>query len=215
MNNNTIITKIELQDPRNKSYALYSEDVFLVEITEDTLVHFAISRGSEFSKKEFETIIDHDKVNLCLRQSYNYLQRRPHLQKELERKLKQKGFPLHIIERAFLHLRKNKYINDDDFICMFIRDILRQGKSGPLLIKKKLAEKGALFNKIDLHLDELFPIEKQKEIALRLLNGKHSKLNEQNKMKHKQKLLQYGMGRGFSWVVLEPIINRLVSDEDY
>jgi len=208
------ITRIELQSPLKKTYALYNDDVFLIEVTEDTIVHFTISRGNEFTNKEFNKIVQHDKVNLCLRQAYNYLQRRPHLAKELQRKLKNKQYEQEIIDRAFLHLKKNKYINDDEYIQIFIRDAIRQAKSGPVLIKKKLAEKGALFNSIDQYMDELFPYEKQSKIAFALLDSKNNKLNEENHLKQKQKLQKYGIGRGFTWNILEPLINQFVQGND-
>ena len=182
-----IISRIELQNPRTKTYALYTHDVFLSEITEDTLVHFAISKGRAFSKKEFDRMLRHDKVNLCLRQSYRYLQRRPHLNKELQRKLKSKHFLQDIIDQTIIHLKKNRYINDDEFIGMFIRDSIRQRKSGPLLIKKKLIDKGAIVSQIDQQLDELFPFEKQIDTAFNLLQSRNQKLNEENVLLRKQK----------------------------
>jgi len=212
MTDGIFISKIELQNPRKKSYALYQDDTFLTEITEDTLVHFTISRGNTFTKKEFERVLRHDKVTLCLRQAYTYLSRRPHLKKELQRKLKQRLFPRDIIDQTIIHLKKNKYIDDNEYIRMFIRDALRQNKTGPLLIKKKLLEKGASFEMIDMQLDELFPYEKQYEIALNLLSSKNQKLREDNLLKQKQKLQKFGMGRGFSWAVLEPVLSQLVKD---
>jgi len=210
MPDNILISKIELQNPRKKTYALYQEEIFLIEITEDTLVHFAIGRGKIFKKKEFEKIIEYDKVTQCLAQSYSYLQRRPHLKKELQRKLRSKKYPQSIIDKAFLHLRKNNYINDEEYIKMFLRDSIRQGKSGPLLIKKKLAEKGAAITLIDQNLDSHFTFDQQRQIALKLLTVKNNKLNEASQLLQKQKLQKYGMSRGFSWNVLETIINDLV-----
>jgi regulatory protein len=212
MTDSIFISKIELQNPRKKSYALYQDDTFLTEITEDTLVHFAISRGNTFNKREFEKVLRHDKVTLCLRQAYTYLSRRPHLKKELQRKLKQKLFPQDIIDQTIIHLKKNKYIDDNEYIRMFIRDALRQNKTGPLLIKKKLLEKGASFEMIDIQLDELFPYVKQYEIALNLLNSKNQKLKEDNLLIQKQKLQKFGMGRGFSWAVLEPVLSQLIKE---
>jgi regulatory protein len=212
MTENINISRIELQNPRKKTYALYQQDVFLTEITEDTLVHFALSKDSTLSKKQFNRLIQYDKVTLCLRQSYNYLQRRPYLQKELQRKLKLKKFTQDIIDQAVVHLKKNKYINDDEYIRMFIRDAIRQAKSGPMLIKKKLIEKGAALSKIEPHLDELFSFEQQYKIALKLLQLKNQKINENTVLVQKQKLQTYGMGRGFNWGVLESVINQIIKE---
>lgn len=215
MPDNIPITHIELQNPRKKTYALYQNDTFITEITEDTLVYFSISGNSVFSKQEFNKILEHDKVNLCLIQAYNYLRRRPHLKKELQRKLLKKQFSQQIIDKAFLHLKKNNYINDDEYIKLFIRDSVRQAKSGPLLIKKKLAEKGAHIYTVEKFIDELYTFEQQSTIAFRLLKNKNAKINDESFLKRKQKLQRFGYSRGFNWHVLESIINTLVQDDDF
>lgn len=215
MPDNIIVTHIEIQNPRKKTYALYRNDTFITEITEDTLIHFSISGNSVFSKKEFNKVIEHDKVNHCLIQAYNYLQRRPHLKKELQRKLVKKQFPQNVIDKTVLHLQKNNYINDDEYIKMFIHDSVRQAKSGPLLIKKKLAEKGAYLDTVDKFIHELFPFEQQSTIAFRLLQSKNAKINDESYLKRKQKLQKFGYSRGFGWNVLESIINTLVQEDEF
>ncbi len=203
------ITRIEFQNKRKKTYSLYDNDTFLAEINEDTLVHFAISNNTSFSKEKFDHILEHDTINSCLLQAYTYLQNRPYLRKELQRKLLNKQFTKEIIEKTIYKLEQNNYINDDDYIGMFIRDAIRQEKSGPQLIKKKLLEKGALQKDIERNMDELFPIVDQVKIASVILFKKHSRLTEKNILKRKLKLQQYGMSRGFTWNILENIINNL------
>ena len=203
------ITRIEFQNKRKKTYSLYEEVTFLTEINEDTLVHFAISKNAVFSEETFDQILEYDQINSCLTQAYNYLQRRPHLKKELSLKLTNKQFSKEIIEKTFHKLEQKTYINDDEYIKMYIRDSVRIGKSGPNLIKKKLIEKGAVVKDIENNLDELFPFEVQLKIATEIINKKISRLNEPNNMQRKQKLQQYGMNKGFTWNVLERIINSL------
>jgi len=206
------ITRIELQNPRKKLYSLYQDDTFLVEISEDTLVQFAISKGKTFTHESFAKIIKYDKVNACLVQAYNYLQRRPHLKAELVGKLKTKQYTQDIIDGAMLSLQDKKYIDDKACVKMFINEAMRMEKSGPMIIKKKLSEKGASMQLIEELLDDLFPIEKQVFIAQKLLISKNSKMDEPQLQKRKQKLLQFGINRGFSWQKLEPIISEIVQD---
>jgi regulatory protein len=205
------ITRIEFENPRKKTYSLYQDDTFLIEISEDTLVHFSILKGAQFSKEEFEKIISFDQVNQCVQQAYSYLQRRPHLKKELIRKLSAKQFNHHIINQAIDHLKQKNYINDAEVIALYIKDTIRQRKTGPMLIKKKLAEKGAQISEIELGLQDLFSEELQIEIATEMLTKKIQKLKEANPLKRKQKLIQFGQGRGFSWTILEICLNTLAN----
>jgi len=203
------ITRIEFENPRKKTYSLYQDDTFLIEISEDTLVHFSILKGTIFLKDEFQKIISFDQVNQCVQQAYSYLQRRPHLKKELFRKLLNKQFSVPIIEQAIDRLKEKNYINDTEYITLYIKDVIRQRKSGPMLIKKKLAEKGAQIPEIELGLQDLFSEELQIEIAYEMLAKKNLKIKDPNPLKRKQKLIQFGTGRGFSWVILETALNNL------
>jgi regulatory protein len=203
------ISRIEFENPQKKTYSLYQEDTFLIEITEDTLVHFTILKGAKFSKEAFHKIISYDQVNRCVQQAYRYLERRPHLKKELFKKLLNKQFTPHIINLAIDRLKEKNYINDSEYIQLYIKDTIRLRKSGPLLITKKLIEKGAVIAEVELALQELFPEKQQIEIATELLSKKNTKLKDQNYLKRKQKLVQFGTGRGFSWAILELVLDNL------
>ncbi|KAA3615623.1 MAG: hypothetical protein D8M58_15615 [Calditrichaeota bacterium] len=209
MHDTITISRIEFENPRKKTYSLYQDDTFLIEISEDTLVHFSIVKGAVYSKNEFQKIIFFNQVNQCLHQAYSYLQRRQHLKKELFRKLYTKQFAVDIINQAMDHLQQKNYINDFEFIRLYINDSIRQRKSGPMLIKKKLAEKGAFTPDIELALQELFPEGLQIEISVEIITKKNQKLKESNPQKRKQKLIQFGIGRGFSWSILESAVNNL------
>lgn len=209
-----IISRIEILNKRKHTYGLYCDDVFLAEISEDTLVHFTISRGSEYSPKKFNEIIEYNNLVNCLNQSYEFLKRRPHLKTELYRKLKNKKFNPVIIKRVIEELQKKQYLDDREFITLYIRDQIRQRKSGPLLIKKKLLEKGALKYDVDVLLDTLFTEEEQLAIAKHLLDKKLTIIREQDKLKRKQKLYQYIQGRGFSWPVIEQAFTQIDFNDD-
>lgn len=207
MDNKKSLTAIRLVNPRKKIYALFENDQCLAEIFEDTMVHFAISRGLVLTTKKIEEINTYDKIVRCQNQAYNYLQIRPHLKKELARKLLQKQYTAQIIEKTLHSLQQKNYINDGQFIQMYINDAVKKAKYGPMLIRKKLVEKGALINDVDIILERLFPLEKQLQIAKILIEKKQSKLTAESAAEKRKKLHHYATGRGFSWNVLEPVFN--------
>lgn len=102
-------------------YSLYSEDVFLFEITEDTLVHFGISKDKAYPDSELEEILNYDQITRGLQQAYRFLSRRPHLQSEIRRKLIQKSYSNLVIEKVLRILRDKNYINDMEFIRLFLK----------------------------------------------------------------------------------------------
>ena len=200
-----ILTKIEKL--KNKRYGLYAEDdTFLFDIDEDTLVHFTLSKGQTYPQSKMDEIQRYDQFVSCLHQAFRYLERRPHLKKELFRKLKQKSFPVESIDKTLDYLDQKKYIDDLDFIRRFINDQIRLKKNGFLLIKKKLMEKGACQEDSErlllLHYNEKLQLSNAKS----LMEKKKNILTEIESDKAKQKLIRHLQQKGFPWKIIELII---------
>lgn len=200
------ITRIEVQKKNKKRYNLYSDEVFLFGIGEDTLVRFGISAGRDYSESQLQEFQQHDEVSRCLSQAYRFLSRRAHLQAELKRKLIHKDFSPAVIEAAFDYLRKQKYLNDHEFIEMFIREEVHLKKSGPLLIRKKLFEKGAQAAETDAILSKMYSENLQIENAAALMEKKLSTMPGSDAAKTRQKLAAYLNGKGFEWSIINTVL---------
>jgi regulatory protein len=204
-----LIAKIEVQKKHKNYFNLYTEDdVYLFSVTEETLLHFGISKSKEFSENELESIQTYDQKMRCVYQAYRYLTRRPHLNEELKRKLLAKGFANPVIGQTLEYLNQKKYMDDVAFIRLFMQEQINLKKSGPLIIKKKLLEKGAKSPIIDPILSEGYTEELQIENATKLLQNKIRTIREQDEKKVKEKLFRFLQQKGFAW----PIIEKVFSD---
>ena len=196
-----ILTKIEVQKKNKKRYSLYSEDIFLFGVSEDTLVHFNIQKDLDYSEEKLQEILKYEEVMLCLGQAYRYLARRPHLESELKRKLRLKEFDNVAIADAINRLRRNKYLDDRDFIRRFISDQIRIKKNGPLLINKKLMEKGAVRLDIEEILESAYPETEQIINAQYLYDKKANSLKKEDL----KRLYAHLQQKGFSWDIIKQI----------
>ena len=200
------ITKIEVQKKHKNYFNLYTEDdVYLFSVTEETLLHFGVSKNKEFSEDELDSIQLYDQKMRCVYQAYRYLTRRPHLNEELRRKLLAKKFARSVIEQTLKYLNQKKYMNDEAFIKMFMQEQINLKKSGPLIIKKKLLEKGAHTSVIDPILSEGYPEELQIKNAVKLFQNKIKSIRDEEEKKVKEKLFRFLQQKGFSWPVIEKI----------
>ena len=195
IDNSILISRIELLNKNKRTYALYTDDTFLTEISEDTLVHFAISKNSYIEKKTFLEILHFNNLNNCLSKAYDYLQRRPHL--------KSKKYDKKIIDETIAELNKRNYLNDEEFIALFIRENKMNQRSGPLLIKKKLMEKGAEAECVNDMLEKGFSESEQIEIIDKLVSKKTKIPVDELESKEKQKLFRFLLSRGFEWSVIK------------
>lgn len=202
------ISKIEVQNNYKNYFNLYTEDdVYLFSITEETLLHFNIVKDKDFSEDELESIQLYDQKMRCVYQAYRYLSRRPHLSEELRRKLLVKGYQNPIINKTLEYLKQKRYMDDIAFIKLFIQEQINQKKSGPLIIKKKLMEKGAKTDQIDSILANGYPEEMQIENATKLFQNKIKTIHEKDEKKLKDKLFRFLQQKGFAWPVIEKVFS--------
>jgi len=62
--------------------------------------------------------------------------------RELEGRLREKGFDSKLVSDSIQWLRDRRYLDDEEFAAAFIRDRLRFSPRSPFLLKRELGEKG-------------------------------------------------------------------------
>jgi len=208
-----VITKIERLPKSPVLYNLYSEESLLFAVTEDTLTHFNLQKGIELTDEELETIFDYDRVRRCVHQAFRYLSRRNHFEAELKRKLFSKGFKAEIISKALEYLKEKKYLDDQKLTAQFVREAIKLKHYGPMLLKKKLFERGVNSEEIEIRLNEFYPFEKQEEIAGELVRKKLKSLPENLGVKKRnQKIAAFLQQKGFGWDVINALLRELPAE---
>jgi len=200
------ITKIEVQKKNKYRYSLYSNDIFLFGISENTLIKFAVSKDRDYSDNELKEIQAYEQVSRCLEQSYRFLRRRSHLQNELRRKLRQKKYLDHEIDAAIKILQEKKYLDDVIYIKQFIKDAVNIKKTGPLLILKKLLEKGAQRRHTEDILNDNYSECQQLKNAAFHAQKKRKALKDEDPPAIRQKLFAYLKQKGFETDIILSVL---------
>jgi len=206
------ITKIERASKNKPLYHLYAEDLLLMTVKEETLLHFRLQKGMDVSDAFLQEIHTFDQLQRCLEQAYRFLSRRGHFQKELQRKLKVKGYDPEIINKALQHLEDKGYLNDVQLMVQFVQDAIHLKRYGPNLIKSKLFERGLPDSAIDQALEENYPPELQRQVCQELASKKWASLKKSAKPNIRQKLVAFLQQRGFTWETIQPIVEDLTTD---
>jgi regulatory protein len=130
--------------------------------------------------------------------AYRLLSLRPHSEKELEKKLREKGFPAAVVKEALEKLRDLKYLNDASFAAQWARNLAANKLWGNRKIVASLHGKGVAAQLIteaiaaareDLSEEEAVAVLVQKKTA--------QKKSAVLSVKEKQRIFQSLMGRGF------------------
>ncbi len=203
-----LISRVELSAPQRKVYRVYHNDTLLFEISENTLVHFALRKGMRLSASAVEEIIAYQAFDECLQQALRYLNVRPHLERELRAKLYRKNYTKEIIDKVVDHLRDRNYLNDAHYVTLYIDEAVRSGKYGPLRIRQKLLQKGADRALIDEALGA-FGDDLQKEICFALARKKKASLLSTDETNRKKKLGAFLQNKGFYLSTIQEVLNKI------
>ena len=204
-----IITKIEPQKKNRQRYSLFSEDQFIIGVSEQTLVEFQIYQGTELSDNQIQKIKNHEEKISIRDQAWRYLARRAHSIKELRDKLLNKGYSADKIEDIISQLIERDHLNDRTFAEQFINDEITFKKNGPLLIKKKLQQKGIAPDLIDSTLITQYSTSLQWDNCLQLANKKRRQMNISDPRDQKSQVGNYLLQKGFKWDIVSEILTQL------
>ena len=130
--------------------------------------------------------------------AYRLLALRPHSEKELEKKLREKGFPAVVIKETLEKLHDLKYLNDASFAVSLARNLAVNKLWGNKKIALNLREKGIATDLIDLSMEQARQELPEEEAIEALIKKKAAKKKlTAFDVKEKQRIFQSLMGRGF------------------
>ena len=130
--------------------------------------------------------------------AFRLLSLRPHSEKELAKKLREKGFPAVVIKETLEKLHDLKYLNDASFASQWARNLVVNKLWGNKKITSSLREKGLTADLIDSSIEqarEELPEEEAIEIIIKKKAAKRK--TSALDFKEKRKIFQSLMGRGF------------------
>ena len=123
---------------------------------------------------------------------------RPHIGKELERKLVFRGFSSEIAARVTEKLKEQGLIDDKQFSLAFLNSLIRFKSFGFYGLLAKLLQRGITKPEAEKLLKENFSVETEKQTAFRLVKN--------DRRKDKIKLAQKLSRKGFRTEVISDVL---------
>ena len=125
-----------------KKYKYYTKVTYNNEeydIENEVIIKYAISTGKEFTKKQWDNIIEDNKYYYYDRLGKNKLKRLITTH-ELKTFLLEKKAPINVVNKLIEKYEKYKFLNDEYYVKSYLQS--KMIKEGPRLIFTKLTEKG-------------------------------------------------------------------------
>ena len=119
-------------------YSLLLENDDLLIVHEDLILKYGLLLHKEIDEDEIEKIEEENLNYTAKTVALKYITIRFRSEKEVREHLSKKGVNKEIIDFIIDSLKKEGYINDDNFAKMFIHDKINLSMDGPYKVRKEL-----------------------------------------------------------------------------
>ncbi|HIE43457.1 MAG TPA: regulatory protein RecX [Candidatus Omnitrophica bacterium] len=129
--------------------------------------------------------------------------------KELEDRLKKKGFSQAVIDEVIQELSRMNYLNDIEFARAFVESRLLHNPKGKSFLKYELLQKGVDKQTAEEVVGEMMPPEEEEKFARLLAEKIWKKKKNLEEVKRKAQTYNYLARRGFPASLIKRIVEEL------
>ena len=202
------ITKIE---KKKRLYLLELDETEKLYITEDTIVHFMLSKGMNITEQELKEIQEYAQFSYGKNLALYHLSFKQRTVKEVNDYLRKHDMEEETIIHVIDNLKKDNWLDDSKYVHAIINANLLSGDKGAYALKQKLMQKGIAASIIDDELRQHDFTNLAETVAQKLLKKYQGKLP--TKALH-DKILQQLINKGFSYEEAKVAYQNLTIEED-
>ena len=185
-------------------------------IDEETVVKNGLVVGELISDAKLRRIKDEADLAWLKYRGMQVLSRRMISERDLRRKLASERKSPALCDQAMALLKRYGFYDDSKYAAAFVRSQMSRGVKSKLYLKKKLREKGiddeTAIRAIGSELAEFDEGDAVTDLAAK----KYRTLGNLPSDKARARLINFLRGKGFSWDVIKPAVDRTISaEEDY
>jgi len=134
------------------------------------------------------------------------LRYRPRSVAEVRRRLLALRFTDQEIEKSVATAKAAGLLDDEVFTKVWVEDRLLHHPLSRRAIGQELADKGIDKRTVDQTLEKLYPAEKEKELALKLAQGRLAKYATLDRARRMQRTISFLSRRGFSFSLARSVV---------
>lgn len=202
------ITKLE---KKKRLYLLELDDTERLYITEDTIVHFMLSKDKELSEDEVTHIRQFAQFSYGKNLALYFLSFKQRTKKEVADYLRKYDVAEDSIANILQSLEEENWINDKHYVETYLRENNLSGDKGPAVLRQKLYLKGISKETISSGLEAVDFSELTLKVGEKLLRKYQANLPWRAL---KDKIVQGLMNKGFSYDLAKATLARLDISSD-
>lgn len=200
----------------NEMAAITFDDGEKLIIAKELIYREGLRSGDTLSEKLFEQLLAEHRRYQVTQTAYRLLARRPHSVFELRGKLMRKKYEHTYINEVIDKLLENGYLDDLEFAKSFAAEKISLQKTGEMKVRADLQKRGVARDIIDDVLTAYESSQEYEENIRAVAAAKYDTLLKRryDNKKIKQKLYAYLQSRGYTFDLINEIVNELVQDEE-
>lgn len=202
------ITKIE---KKKRLYLLEIDEKDELYVTEDTIVHFMLSKNMEIDETTLKDIQRYAQFSYGKNLALYQISFKQRTADEVKKYLEKHEIDSQYIPEIIENLKKENWINDSQYVETYLSQNLTSGDKGDYVLKQKLLQKGVDAQLIDQKLAELDFSDLAEKTAQKLLRKYQNKLSTKTL---KDKIIQNMMNKGFSYTEAKDAFETLDIEKD-
>lgn len=209
------ITKIEVCKRNKERVNIYINEDFAFAMEAELVYKYNLKVDKEIDVDKLSVIAKEEEFSKCKNSALKTIERSYKTESEIKKKLLEKEYSEEVVFKTIDFLKEYNFIDDYTFVKMYIKDrIINQGKNK---IKYSLVTKGVDKTLIEEAFLELDTREDEEEKAFILGKKKYDSLSkrESDKLKLKNKVIRYLIGRGYDYSISKDVYSKITSDDFY
>lgn len=171
---------------------------------------YKISSGTELTAECYIELYDESKKFECREKAFSMLAIRARSVDELRQYLKKKNFSEKHIEETLDYMKEKGYLNDFDFSVSFVKERMKNGKSGKDLIARDLYRKGVQRKTVLRAMKESGADITDEEALYELAMKKF--MSVKDKENSLMKVSNFLRGRGFDYEAIGRVLKKIKND---
>lgn len=132
--------------------------------------------------------------------------------REMRERLTRKGYSEKVVDKVLSSLKKSDYLDDASFAKIWVENRVLLRGCGRRRIRAELISKGIEKDLIERELDESYPEEREKEIALTLAKKGLPSYRDLAITTKRRRLIQFLLRRGFSSETAQEVCRELLPE---
>lgn len=197
-----IITNVEKDTDRAKSYSVFVDGELSFKVREQELFKLGIYQGRELTNQELDLLKHQAQISLAKAKVLSFISVKSRTVHEVSEKLKEE-FTTEVINEVIAILVENGYLDDKLYVEKFITEKKRLSNLSSKAIRYELMKRGVSLSFVDEKLNELKYDEK--EYAKKLLEKRSGRIGNDSATKMREHLFR----KGFSTSTIEQVLLEL------